>query len=1075
MNRFLFILLVVIIYPFSVHSQGEADNWYFGFGAGIHFNEDGSVTSLDDGQLITQEGSGAISDPNGNLLFYTDGRTIYDQNHNIMQNGDGLLGTLSSTQSALIIPWPNNPNMYFVFTTNTKNIYLPAIGLNFSIVDMSLNNGFGAVTIKNQNLLIDASEKLTAIQRDCDTNSYWLLSLSASNNARRPFDTYYAYEIDANGLNTQPVISQFQNFSVSDERGYMKFSPDGSFVAMASMRSGAFVYDFDQNTGMLSNQKQLNLNAGDRDFAYGLEFSPDSNLLYITCSNDAITIEGNYSTLIQFDMYANDINTSQIIIDDNELYRSALQLGKNGKIYRALSRTGIEGIPYLAAINEPNEIGLSCNYVQNAVELNTGLSSQGLPSFVQSYFQKNNVFANNADLSEELQTFCTEDVLILAAEQLDGAFYSWSKNGVGILNENLNTLTVNDLIASDSGVYSVEITDVNGRFCPIYGETEVLVQSQTIIGNMVLEVCDDDVDAIEDGLASFNLNELPITDMENFLFFETLADVENDLVIGDLNNYRNINQFNQTIFFRYTNVLGCTYDGEINLVVYRKPEVTLENEYYLCPINSLVISELEGFENYYWYKVEQNEELLISETLSVEITEIGDYRLKVKEFANSCSNVFNFKVYNGLLPIQGDLILETQNNVDAMYCEEDSFSIEAVFLENFSYQWSKDDEILIGENQPILSITNSTINDSGVYSVRIDDLNQVFCPQIEERNIIIQQELVLENLIFETFEGDDVDFIEGTASFNLTELQLDGIGQYSFYQTEDDLVNNIEILLIEEFVNTVPYNQTIYYSFTNLGGCVSFAEIDLVVNPQLTFDLEKRYTICSEIEGVVLSIENVIELPSWYMIKEDEEIFLENAYMLEVTEIGNYRVSIPDVLLSNIFISSATFNFEVVEAERPIIEEIKITEQNEIIVVVENSENYEFAINNSHYQQSNTFSVTEEGVFKISVKELNSCAVSETEVDMSNEFSINDFPNFFTPNGDGINDFWQINNTNKSFNAITSIEIFDRQSKLVASIRPDGNGWDGMINSNPAVATDYWFKANIKNTKAITGHFSLKR
>jgi hypothetical protein len=91
-----------------------AQRGYFGYNAGMRFDVNGNVTALEDGKLETNEGCATISDELGNLLFYTDGRTVYDRNHKIMPNGNyvagtGLFGDPSSTQSAIIVPKLGDP------------------------------------------------------------------------------------------------------------------------------------------------------------------------------------------------------------------------------------------------------------------------------------------------------------------------------------------------------------------------------------------------------------------------------------------------------------------------------------------------------------------------------------------------------------------------------------------------------------------------------------------------------------------------------------------------------------------------------------------------------------------------------------------------------------------------------------------------------------------------------------------------------------------------------------------------------------------------------------------------------
>ena len=86
------------------------------------------------------------------------------------------------------------------------------------------------------------------------------------------------------------------------------------------------------------------------------------------------------------------------------------------------------------------------------------------------------------------------------------------------------------------------------------------------------------------------------------------------------------------------------------------------------------------------------------------------------------------------------------------------------------------------------------------------------------------------------------------------------------------------------------------------------------------------------------------------------------------------------------------------------------------------------------------------------------------------------FPIFFTPNGDGINDFWQFDPPQESSKEIVDIiYIFDRYGILLKQINPDSKGWDGNIGGSPLPSSDYWYKAIALNKKEVSGHFSLKR
>lgn len=496
-------LITLIFFLFTAISfaQGETSNWYFGQNVGIRFNADGSVTALTDSQMQTFEGCTSISDSDGNLLFYTDGLTVWNGAHSVIENG--LLGNSSSSQSAIVVPQPGSTEIYYIFTVDAQFQGDPDSGFNYSIVDFADPNG--RITTKNVNLLQDSSEKITAVLRDCISGSIWVITLANSSGSGEPFDTFFAYEITTSGINTTPVTSTFQELStITDERGYMKASPDGSKLAIANMSNGLFLFDFDINTGVVSNANQLAINSINNS-AYGVEFSPNNNLLYVHSSNGATG--GNplnhSSSLIQYDLQSQDISGSQVLIDDRTLYRGALQLGSNGKIYRALSNSYGSGTSFLGVINDPNVKGLGCNYVHNAVNLGTGISTQGLPPFIQSYFNKIDlVIDDGSAMANNIITACQENTISITATNIPGANYVWTFDGNPIATPTPpHQLVLNNVQVAQAGLYEVEIDPQNGD-CPQVGEARITINPLPILNSgQSLEQCDSD----NNNIADFNL------------------------------------------------------------------------------------------------------------------------------------------------------------------------------------------------------------------------------------------------------------------------------------------------------------------------------------------------------------------------------------------------------------------------------------------------------------------------------------------------------------------------------------------------------------------------------------------
>src|SRR5258705_6401883 len=120
MNKNRFILLVALI--LSLSSAAQRNNiWYFGLKGGLDFNPVPGLPSpiaIGNSAMTANEGCGSVCDVNGQLLFYSNGITIYNRNHQAMVNGDNLAGHLSSVQSCLIIPRPGNDFIYYVFTSD---------------------------------------------------------------------------------------------------------------------------------------------------------------------------------------------------------------------------------------------------------------------------------------------------------------------------------------------------------------------------------------------------------------------------------------------------------------------------------------------------------------------------------------------------------------------------------------------------------------------------------------------------------------------------------------------------------------------------------------------------------------------------------------------------------------------------------------------------------------------------------------------------------------------------------------------------------------------------------------------
>src|SRR5262245_20619970 len=146
-------LLLSVLVPCRAQ---QYNTWYFGGQAGISFNPGGPSVpyTLSDGLNSAVEGNASICGMDGKILFYVNGTTIYNRTHQVMLNGDNLMGHESAVQSSLIIPVPNHDSIYYVFTTDAvEDNFIN--GYRYSIVNMNHDGGRGEVTTKN--VLLNAS------------------------------------------------------------------------------------------------------------------------------------------------------------------------------------------------------------------------------------------------------------------------------------------------------------------------------------------------------------------------------------------------------------------------------------------------------------------------------------------------------------------------------------------------------------------------------------------------------------------------------------------------------------------------------------------------------------------------------------------------------------------------------------------------------------------------------------------------------------------------------------------------------------------------------------------------------
>lgn len=467
------LILISIILCLNCSAQKQSNIWYFGDSAGISFNN-GTPISLLDGQITFPsghshiEGTSSISDSSGSILFYSDGMTVWNKNHQIMQNGTDLLGNFSSTQSSIIVPDPADANnQYYLFTVSSGFCCggSSSDGLRYSKIDMCLDNDNGGIIQgkKNIKLMDDIVEKI-AVTRHSNGIDYWIVSHKFNS------DEFWALKLTKDGIVDTVIsaIGSIHNGHIAGTQGQMKISSTGDKIAIGASNGLDIldVFDFNNSTGNISNYSPLFKPNNNKSSIYGLEFSSNSSKLYI---NGTTTFGNTYAFLAQYDLSAGGGNLDSINTSLNIIYRDTvgiissrgLQIGPDNKIYFV----SINDNTTLSVIHNPNFYDIACNYEDKAISLKGRRGSMSLPSCISGFDYSNTIvqcISSGIDIQTACQAFTWIDSNTYTADNNTATFNiigGASNGGDSVVSLNL---TINTVVSSVTQVGKVLNADESG-------------------------------------------------------------------------------------------------------------------------------------------------------------------------------------------------------------------------------------------------------------------------------------------------------------------------------------------------------------------------------------------------------------------------------------------------------------------------------------------------------------------------------------------------------------------------------------------------------------------------------------
>jgi gliding motility-associated-like protein len=468
-----------------------------------------------------------------------------------------------------------------------------------------------------------------------------------------------------------------------------------------------------------------------------------------------------------------------------------------------------------------------------------------------------------------------------------------------------------------------------------------------------------------------------------------------------------------------------------------------------------------GTNTYKWYK---NNVLLPTETNPIlNVTSNGIYKVEIALGATACiaTSEVTIEFAPPLNPTAATLFQCDDNNdgttiynltkANPLILANDSSLLPPVYYENQSDANPIANPTAFQTSTPktIYALVKNALGCSAFIDVQLKISNNTIAPQ--SPIVTCDDDSVQDGL----FHFD----LNSTATPSiLLGLPLGLIIKY--YATANEALTDNNVLP-NDFYNTVPNQQIIWAKAINGTECYGLIPITLQINTFTAPNFGDEIRFLCDGHTINLAVPTGFSSYLWdntsHSITNEISVSTANDYTVTVTDSKGCKGAKKFIVTSS---GKATITSVT-------IDDFEGGDNSVLINYSGIGSNYEFSLDGIHFQDSPYFTNVISGEYTITINDKNGCEPTTAII------YVLDYPKFFTPNNDGVNDVWKIPFLN--FHPKSFITIFDRYGKLVYSFYGNGLGWDGKLNTIPLPATDYWFVINIDNNKIVRGHFALKR
>ncbi|MCV6629662.1 MAG: T9SS type B sorting domain-containing protein [Flavobacteriaceae bacterium] len=638
----------------------------------------------------------------------------------------------------------------------------------------------------------------------------------------------------------------------------------------------------------------------------------------------------------------------------------------------------------------------------------------------------------------------------------------------------------NELFQCDfSDVFAFILTDSKGnsRNLAVVPGTTTPIKVTTVHGNLKGSKCN----AINE--TYFDSYNDPVISVTNFNGQTVPITARADVVPGEV--------------YTIKLVIGDQVDGNYDSAVFLEAgsfkisgdlgeDRTIENGNPVCDNSSVVLNpNLYGNATYTWYK--DGAEIAGATAENLEVTESGYYEV-VYALDTGCAGRDDIRIEFSSVP---NLKLLSE----ILLCEADNDQQEAFNLllatskleERYknSLQFFEDQDA-IDANEPITNVENYT-NKQNPQTIKIGVTNQYGCVSYHDLTLRIDAFPNI-NTSPNSLQACMVE-ANTVASFDLSQVESQiypgGGLVFTYYKSRETAAQGGQNGQISQFQNygvqTIG-NSTVYVRVaTHNALCYQIVPLQLEVNNPPELELEDQYVICVEntANRFTTTIDTSLDMAQhgfkWYRGRGVDKILLNNQQgsSLEVdqTQLGWYTLEV-----RNATSCIATRSFEVVQSLPPGQVEAEVVskpyESNQrILVTVAGEAKYLYRINGGNWQEDPNFGSLAYGFHTVEVRDVLGCFVKSVNV------KIIDYPRFFSPNGDGINDKWNIFEA-LELPATAKVLVFDKYGKLLKKLSKQNNDWDGTLNGKQLPSDNYWFRVSFTSEgkgNDFNGYFALKR